>query len=407
MEGIQLIINHPTILKNVFHKIQDGVAVIENKDNGYTYTYLNAEMKRIFGDWEGKQLSAVHSKKTTDQMNIAIEAAYLQGDKETEFFLPSPLSQAFTIYILKPAHSCLLFLPNQKHEKAKELHSYESIVEMSPDAIFVHNSKGKLVYVNSAALDLLGADYKSQLIGQSVDRFFQDETASVNLFVNDLGAEEYRFLSSVERKINRLDGKVLEVEVHGSKVSFEGEPVFQTVARNITERRIQQNQLEEMAYYDQLTKVANRRYLLDHLQLKIDEDKETVFSLLFIDLDNFKKINDQYGHPIGDEVLVIFTKRIRQLLRESDTISRIGGDEFVVLLSDLTSRDDAKRVAERMMGRIKQPIIISGTKLSISVSIGISVFPDHGTSKEALLMKADQALYEAKKKGRKCIEVFE
>jgi diguanylate cyclase (GGDEF)-like protein len=191
-------------------------------------------------------------------------------------------------------------------------------------------------------------------------------------------------------------------------IDYPRSEAVQVVCRNITERKERLNQLEEMAYYDQLTNISNRRCFFQQLQIELEEAEEnqSILSVLFIDLDNFKEINDRFGHQTGDEVLVIFTKRVKQMLRSTDTFSRLGGDEFVVLLSNLRSAKDPQTIANRMMERITQRLSIDGQTLYISVSIGIASYPEQGTSREMLLTNADQALYEAKKKGRKCVEVY-
>lgn len=140
-------------------------------------------------------------------------------------------------------------------------------------------------------------------------------------------------------------------------------------------------------------------------ELEQAEEDQSMLALLFIDLDNFKQINDRYGHQIGDEILVIFTKRVKQKLRDSDTLSRLGGDEFVILLTSITSGDQPNKVADRIMNSITKPIFKEGRAIHISASIGISIYPDHGRDRNDLMTRADRALYDAKERGRSRISV--
>ncbi len=178
-----------------------------------------------------------------------------------------------------------------------------------------------------------------------------------------------------------------------------------SVARNAAEDTIRQ-----MAYYDRLTGLPNRRLLEDRMQqvLANAQRRHTKVAVMFIDLDKFKQVNDRYGHEAGDWLLVQVAERMRTVLRESDTAARVGGDEFVVLLPDTLSAQDAVVVAEKIRQQLEQPFVMdSGIELDISSSIGVAMYPDQADNPRDLLHFGDEAMYKAKKHGRNAVEVFE
>lgn len=175
------------------------------------------------------------------------------------------------------------------------------------------------------------------------------------------------------------------------------------VTRNITERKRTDEAIRRMAFYDALTQLPNRRLLQDRIPQQIARARrdQSMIALLFIDLDKFKPINDQYGHEVGDWLLQSVAQRLRQSLRESDTVARIGGDEFVALLADLQRAEDAVSTAEKICDELQKPYVTAdGLHLMISSSIGIAIYPDDGDNDQELLRRADEAMYRAKQSGR-------
>lgn len=174
------------------------------------------------------------------------------------------------------------------------------------------------------------------------------------------------------------------------------------VNQDITDRIKEAERLHHLAHYDQLTKVPNRYLLLDRVTHLIAQSQrnESSFSLLYIDLDKFKTINDVKGHTYGDQVLVETALRLKQSIRNSDTVARIGGDEFVILLENTLNKNDISAMAETLIKTISRPFIIYEEEIEVSCSIGIATYPDEGTNTDALLAAADKAMYKAKHKGR-------
>jgi diguanylate cyclase (GGDEF)-like protein/PAS domain S-box-containing protein len=172
--------------------------------------------------------------------------------------------------------------------------------------------------------------------------------------------------------------------------------------RDITERKAAEQQIEYQAYHDSLTGLANRRLFQEHLTLALAlaQRRRRLVAVLFLDLDHFKVVNDSLGHTVGDALLKQVAMRLRKAVREGDTVARVGGDEFTIVLQDLPHRDDAAIVAEKVLRAISQPTEVSDHRLYVTTSIGITVFPDDGEDAETLLKNADNAMYRAKADGR-------
>ena len=180
-------------------------------------------------------------------------------------------------------------------------------------------------------------------------------------------------------------------------------------SRDITRRKAAEDSIRKMAFFDQLTGLPNRRMMEDRLaqMLALAKREQRKLSLLFVDLDRFKAVNDQHGHAAGDWLLTQVASRMGSVLRASDTASRIGGDEFVILLPDAQNTDDAVLVAEKIRCVLEQPFVMdNGVELDISSSIGVVMYPDQADNVRDLLHFGDEAMYRAKKGGRNAVEVF-
>jgi diguanylate cyclase len=168
-----------------------------------------------------------------------------------------------------------------------------------------------------------------------------------------------------------------------------------------TDAQAQLEQLTQDCQCDALTQTLNRRIMLDRIaqSISLAKRQNSQIALLFIDLDNFKPINDQFGHATGDAVLQQVSKRMNSVIRESDAISRHGGDEFLLLLNNIHSRQDAKTFAIKLLKIMCEPYEIDGRSLLLSASTGIALFPQHGDSASSLIGYADAAMYRAKQRG--------
>ncbi|MBI5333415.1 MAG: EAL domain-containing protein [Burkholderiales bacterium] len=173
---------------------------------------------------------------------------------------------------------------------------------------------------------------------------------------------------------------------------------------DVTVHKRNQETLERLAHYDILTGLPNRALMLDRLTMMMGHvDRHAGFlAVCYLDLDGFKEVNDRWGHATGDELLLHAAERMRGLLRGGDTVARLGGDEFVLLLGDVASDAEVRVVADRVLAALSQPYALSCGSVSVSASIGVALYPEHGRTAEHLLRNADQAMYRAKRQGRNC-----
>jgi diguanylate cyclase (GGDEF)-like protein/PAS domain S-box-containing protein len=285
---------------------------------------------------------------------------------------------------------------------------YRLMAENSTDMISRTSNLGIILYASDASRRLLGYE-PSELIGHS----FYD-------FIFEVDREEVRYLSSLIHesgpttfayRVEKKDGSLVWFETTSRSVRdvVTGEiHEIVGVSRDVTERKRVEEQIEYQAYHDALTGLPNRRLFRDRLTVALAHARRMKHPLavMFLDLDRFKVVNDTLGHSIGDELLKSIAARLQASLREEDSVARMGGDEFTVLLADLKTIDDAAKIAQKVLDTVAQPLQIEGTELFITTSIGIALFPNDGDTAEALLANADHAMYRAKDAGRNSCQMF-
>lgn len=216
--------------------------------------------------------------------------------------------------------------------------------------------------------------------------------------------------STIQYRLLMKEGAWIWFESIVKPVLGEGGEVTHVVSssRDISQRKKAEDQLKRLAYTDHLTGLANRRILMQFLNKAIAKTKRKSgqkVGLLYLDGDGFKQVNDTLGHDAGDATLVTLSRRLLRMTREEDIVSRIGGDEFVILLPEIHSSEEAEMVATRILDQMNQPIYVGNEQIDLSFSIGVAVLPDHATDSEDLFKRADEALYEAKRQGKRTYSV--
>ncbi|HEY0142972.1 MAG TPA: EAL domain-containing protein [Thermoanaerobaculia bacterium] len=275
---------------------------------------------------------------------------------------------------------------------------YRLMAENSTDMIARTTEDGMFVYASDAVRTLLGYE-PSEVLGRSVFDFIHPEDHHI-IRRGMVALQHQRLPATFSYRAIRRDGSLVWFETTSRALTNAGEII--AVSRDISERRQAEEQIEYQAYHDALTGLPNRSLFRDRLTVALAHAKrqQGPVAVMFLDLDRFKYINDTFGHSLGDELLRSVAERLRSSLREEDTIARMGGDEFTILLADLAAADDAATVAQKLLEAVAAPLQIEGHELYITTSIGIAVYPSDGDSAEALLKNADGAMYRAKEAGR-------
>jgi diguanylate cyclase (GGDEF)-like protein/PAS domain S-box-containing protein len=272
----------------------------------------------------------------------------------------------------------------------------------SVEGIVFHRD-GVITDANAPLCQLVGYSL-AELLGRSALALVApDQLQKVSQVMGK--SEETRYETAVLHK----DGSRIDVEFIVRTLWRGGEKLRMTIVRDIRERLAAQQRMHHLAHHDALTGLLNRGAFLDRLRERLLSARRDAqkLALLFIDLDNFKRVNDSLGHMEGDQVLRTVADRIGACLRTTDIVGRFGGDEFVVLLDEVSGREDVHVVLIALLSVVEVPVRADGRDLSVTPSIGVAMFPEHGDSPEELLQHADTAMYLAKSSGRATYEFFE
>jgi diguanylate cyclase (GGDEF)-like protein/PAS domain S-box-containing protein len=300
-------------------------------------------------------------------------------------------------------------------EQSERLHRY--LIDQSPDLIYTLDQAGRFTFVNERFDRLLGYR-RDELIGTHYSEIVHREDVKRAEYAFNERRTGQRASSNVELRIKRKGGDgspcVIVLSAVGlyarRDASADGKSYVGTygVGRDISDRKRAEEIVSYHAYYDVLTGLPNRTLFRDRLRQAIAQARRrrSHLAVMFIDLDRFKLVNDTYGHVRGDLFLQQVAGRLRRQLRSSDTLSRLGGDEFTVLVPDLRSAEDAALKAQQFLDALRRPFIVEGEELAATASIGLAVFPDHGVSEDELIRNADLAMYQVKRRGKDGVGFF-
>ncbi|WP_179958243.1 diguanylate cyclase domain-containing protein [Chitinimonas arctica] len=337
---------------------------------------------------------------------LAIEAVQhgAQGYLSKGHFAHSLVPQALRNIIQRKAVEEELF-----KEKSRAQIALNSIT----DAVICTDLSGDLNYLNKAA-ELLTGWQSDEVLGCAVDKVFSISNGKTG--VPDPQSVEFVLQ---QRESVALNENTILVRQDGSHTAIEGSiaPIKDrmekirgvvVVFHDVSLAQAMAEKMIHLAQYDFLTDLPNRLLLNDRLNQAIilSNRNATQLAILFLDLDNFKHINDSWGHAVGDEILQSVSQRLSACVRNSDTVSRRGGDEFVILLSEIKDRGDPELIANKIIAAMAPPHAAGKGELQITTSIGISVYPADGEDGDALMRNADAAMYEAKKQGRNNYQFF-
>lgn len=296
--------------------------------------------------------------------------------------------------------------------------AFEVIFEKASDGVFIYENN-RIIQCNESIVKMFGFTDKNQVINKrssDVSPIYQpDGIKSMVKAQEMLELTLKNGSNNFEWKFKTTNEDEFWASVTLTKIKLKNKNVIHALIRDISsQKELEQDLINQKialnykAFHDTLTLLPNRALFQDRLSQSIksaNRNKES-FALMFIDLDKFKPINDTLGHQIGDKVLQEVAKRLKQLIREEDTLARIGGDEFTILMQKLNTVNNVSKLAQTIISTLEEPIYIEQHTLNISASIGISLYPNHSTNFDDLILYADTAMYKAKNEGRNNFQIY-
>jgi diguanylate cyclase (GGDEF)-like protein/PAS domain S-box-containing protein len=338
---------------------------------------------------EETTFEAVHVKKDLSPLNVEAHISFIKDDDGEVLYR---IINLFDITQRKQYEN------NLRQTQAK----LSAVISSIPDLLWLKDANGVFMMCNPSFEKFFGVK-REEVIGKTNYDFLSREQADLFCQRDQEAIEANEMCINEEEITLASNGRYAILEIR--KIPIYNEDTFLGVfgiGRDITQRKKDEEKIYNMMHRDTLTGLANRMLAKNRTEQIIATAKRDKVknAFLFLDLDDFKRINDSLGHPIGDNILKAVASRLKESIRESDVISRQGGDEFLIILPNVKSEDEITIVAKKILAELEKPFDVNTHTLNISGSIGISIFPEDGTSFESLLQSADTAMYKAKEMGR-------
>ncbi|ABO66928.1 sensor domain-containing diguanylate cyclase [Geobacillus thermodenitrificans] len=411
-----LIEQHYGLLWSIFDMIDDMVFIVRADERGFHYVWANQKACRTVGTnhLAGKRFEDV----LPPTQAVKLEAHYKQAAQMKTTFvyedeIDTPFGRKSYETVLTP-----FVLPNDAHlwfvavvrditerkvrewelQKLKERleaseERYRTFLEHLPGAVLVFDQDGIIIYANTGAVQLFGAKQKSEIVGVPIRNICcgVDDTVWETCWKDELSFIE---------KVHTLDDRTIYARMAFSPIEYGDKTAVQVVMLDVTERVHYEEQLKYLAFHDALTGFPNRRLFLDVVRESIEEAKQTndQLAIVYIDMDHFKEVNDTFGHDMGDQLLKRFAQRVKENIEPNAIPCRMGGDEFLLLLRGVMNDLDIEKKVYKLHQSMQKPFFINGHKIVVTTSIGIAIYPWHGSTAKELILHADQALYRAKAK---------
>lgn len=349
---------------------------------------------------------------------LNIPVLYLTGQTDDDFFERAKVTEPFA-YLLKPINEREL---NLTIGMALYRHQLESKLKLSEKHLAEAQRIGQLGSwtMNFATGSIHWSDEIFRIFGKSAalgNIDYENFMAQVHPEDQQLvsaaiqNAQEQGSHYSIYHRIIQADGSAERVVHHTGEISLDesGKPHYMTgTLQDVTEHKSTEARLWHMAHHDPLCGLPNRMLMYDRLSHALAQshrNKDKVALMLF-DLDDFKKINDNFGHQMGDALLVEISDRLRHCARECDTVARLGGDEFTLIIEQLKAPSDAVIIAHKILTAMQEPVCIDGQNIQVTCSIGIALYPNDATTLDGLLKASDSAMYEAKRVGKNNFQFY-
>ncbi|GIU03393.1 hypothetical protein TUM4261_00680 [Shewanella sp. c952] len=289
-------------------------------------------------------------------------------------------------------------------------HLLTAILDSAAAAIYGVDENGRCIFANPQCVKLLGYRSEEQLIACNMRSLIHQNPDDVNAIVSSIIEQDNKRDENLkEDHFWRADGSSFPVEYWSHPMTLNDNKMGAVISFHDNSERLESEALiRHQAHYDALTDLPNRFLALRRLEQLVDASERSgkMLAVIFLDLDDFKKINDSLGHEAGDQLLITAADRLMKATRKEDTVGRLGGDEFIILLDGLSSANDAQPLAENLIGGFRKPFYIDNRQLILTASIGIAIYPNDGKTPSELLRNADSAMYHTKSIGRNTYSYF-
>jgi diguanylate cyclase (GGDEF)-like protein/PAS domain S-box-containing protein len=296
---------------------------------------------------------------------------------------------------------------NEVRKLTESQSKYKSLFENNLDLVYSFDVTGHITSVNQMVIKTTGYSER-ELLGKNFDIIVLEEQIpyAKKGFAEILDGTSKRF----DLKIKHKNGHLIDLDIAAIPIVTNEEILgLFCIARDVTEQNQQEQKIIKMAYTDPLTGLLNRRGLFEHTDklIQSSRDNQTILGIIFMDMDRLKAVNDNLGHEYGDQLIIETSKRILGCIRLEDVLARVGGDEFILIIPDVTNAEFITQVATRIMNSFKEIFLIKNNPLKATLSMGISIFPFHGDSTDVLISKADMAMYYSKSREKNNYKVYE
>lgn len=376
----------------LFEKIKPDIVLMDYVMPGINGVETCARLQELI-DGKNTPVIMITSLEDEDSVNLAFEAGATD-------YISKPINWA----VLKQRLNRLIKARRTEKDLDKSEAFAISIIDHAVEGILNIDLEGMIKYINPSAEKIFGYKAK-EITGENI-----------NILLPMLSYTDLNYQDKQDKAIDtnkemigkRKDNSTLPIELTISKFNVEENTYFTMIMRDITERKRYEETIKYQAFYDSLTGLPNRLLLKERIAIEISHCKQAgnKLAVMFLDLDRFKLINDTLGHDIGDKLLKETAKKLQMCVAKDATIARIGGDEFVILLPGLVHEGNVGQIASKILEIIRQPVIIDDHELYLTISVGITIYPDDGEDDETLITNADVAMYRAKEQGKNNFQLY-
>ncbi len=401
-----LFARHPDPISLIDEK-GNFIVVNEAFSNSYLITPKDFREKTIHDIFPWDKWSTIFTSKDTVSIH-----EWIAEDRENEI-----VAFKFTVIAcgsVSSENTYFITITNISEQKQKEREfknisdTLQMIETNSSDFIVIIDNNGIIKYMSTSYSKIFGRSHTDILNHHAFEYVHPDDISALRDRLNESFAG-YIYWQPIEFRYLHADGHWVYTDVRATPKETKDGVISQITifGRDISYRKKMNDLIQHMAYHDSLTGLPNRLFLHERLEQLIEKNEESnQIGVLFIDLDGFKNVNDTMGHSSGDVVLKDMGNRLNQVLAANGFLSRMGGDEFIILLDHIKRAKEAQNLAEKVLSLLKEPFLIDGVKVYLTASIGISLYPKNGDSVEELIRTSDIALYQAKNDGKNRFSFF-